>query len=859
MRMDKLTIKTQEALAEAQKIAEKYNHQEIQNIHLLTSLMNQDGGVVPTILKKLGAEPSFLMEEIEENLKKIPAVQGSDLEQYVSKELNKLLDKSWKEANKLKDEYLSTEHIFIAIADDKKNTCGVILNNHGISKDSILKALSEIRGSSRITNQNPEDKYEALKKFGRDLTEMARQGKLDPVIGRDEEIRRVMQVLSRRTKNNPVLIGEPGTGKTAIAEGVAIRIVTGDIPEGLKNKRVVTLDIGSLIAGSKYRGEFEDRLKAVLREINEAAGEVILFIDELHTIVGAGASEGAADAANMLKPALARGELRCIGATTLDEYRKYVEKDPALERRFQPVVINEPDIESTIAILRGLKEKYEVHHGVRIQDSALICAANLSNRYITDRFLPDKAIDLIDEACSCLRLEIDSMPHELDVLTRKKMQIEIELTALSKDSGKEVKKRKELLKEDLANLNEKITELTARWKTEKDSISTIRRLKEEIEQAKTDSELAERRGELDKVAELRHGIIPELERNINIANAQLLEIQQNGALLKEEVEEEDIATIVNRWTGIPIKKMLQSEMSKLLKMEDEIKKRVIGQTSAINAVSNAVRRSRAGLQDPNRPLGKFIFMGPTGVGKTEVARALSEFLFDDERNMVRIDMSEFQEKHSVARLIGSPPGYVGYDEGGYLTEAVRRKPYSVVLFDEIEKAHPDVFNTLLQVLDDGRMTDGQGRTVDFKNTIIIMTSNLGSRYIAEAEDINDTEVNAKVMEALRSHFSPEFINRIDEVVIFDKLSQEQIKDIFRIQLKKLEETLKQSNRNISISDSALGLLAKDGYDPQYGARPVNRIIQQRLQNEIAKKIINGEYPEDCTIKIDSDGDKLILN
>jgi ATP-dependent Clp protease ATP-binding subunit ClpB len=844
-------VKSQEALQAAQSLATERGHSEIRAEHLLAVLLSQEEGVVAPILKKLGAEPTLVAQDVEHALEKLPRVEGASAGEYMHSELRKAMDTAWKEAERLKDEYVSTEHLLLALAETGET--GEILKGRGVTRDGFYRAMSEVRGSQRVTDQNPEDKYQALKKFGRDLTDEARKGDLDPVIGRDEEIRRLMQVLSRRTKNNPVLIGEPGTGKTAIVEGLAQRIVEGDVPEGLKNKRVVALDVGGLIAGSKYRGEFEDRLKAVLKEVTEAAGEIVLFIDEMHTIVGAGAAEGAADAANMLKPALARGTLRCVGATTLDEYRKHVEKDAALERRFQPVYVAEPNLQSAIAILRGLKERYEVHHGVRIQDDAILAAANLSDRYITERFLPDKAIDLVDEACSRLRLEIDSMPHELDVLTRRKTQIEVELAALQKDTEQAATERREALERQLADLNEEIGSLSARWQSEKEAIQTIRKLKGEIEDVRTQAQQAERRGELDQVAELRHGKIPELERQLEIENARLQDLQKDGALLKEEVEAEDVATIVSRWTGIPVARMLESEVSKLLHMEERMRERVVGQDEAVRAVADAVRRSRAGLQDPNRPLGKFIFLGPTGVGKTEVARSLAHFLFDDEQAMVRIDMSEFQEKHTVARLIGAPPGYVGYEEGGYLTEAVRRRPYSVVLLDEIEKAHSEVFNTLLQVLDDGRLTDGQGRTVDFKNTIIIMTSNLGGRIISEAEDLDDPKLRGRVMDVMRDAFRPEFLNRVDEIILFNRLGTEEIRQIVRIQLRQLEQRLAEGGRELVLTDAALDEVAKEGYDPHYGARPVGRVIQHRLQNPLAKRILAGEFPEGCTIEVDAQG------
>ena len=856
MRMDKLTIKSQEALQAAQDLATKRSHQEVRPVHLAVSILLQKEGVAPSVLRKLGAEPALIAEEADALLEGLPQVEGAGGE-YLSRELRDVLAGAQAEAEGMKDEYVSVEHLLLVLSQAKETKD--LFERNGAGRDALLRALSEVRGTQRVTDQNPEEKYEALKRFGRDLTDEARRGKLDPVIGRDEEIRRVMQVLSRRTKNNPVLIGEPGTGKTAIVEGLAQRIVEGDVAEGLKDKSVIALDIGALVAGSKYRGEFEDRLKAVLKEIAEAAGRIILFIDELHTIVGAGAAEGAADAANMLKPALARGELRCVGATTLDEYRKHVEKDAALERRFQPVQVGEPSVQDAIAILRGLKERYEVHHGVRIQDGALLAAAHLSDRYITDRFLPDKAIDLVDEACSRLRIEIDSMPHELDVLTRRRTQIEIELTALAKDTERGAVERREALQKELADLRERIGALAGRWEAEKETIQSIRSAKEAIDQARTDAQLAERQGDYDRVAELRHGRVPELERQLEIENVRLRDLQQDGALLKEEVEPEDIAGVVSRWTGIPVARMLESEMTKLLHMEERIRQRVVGQDQAVEAVSDAVRRSRAGLQDPARPLGKFIFLGPTGVGKTEVARSLAHFLFDDEHAMVRIDMSEFQEKHSVARLIGAPPGYVGYEEGGYLTEAVRRRPYSVVLFDEIEKAHPEVFNTLLQLLDDGRLTDGQGRTVDFRNTIVIMTSNLGGRFIMEAEHLDDPHLQEQVTQALKDHFRPEFLNRIDEIIVFHRLGEAEIRQIVRIQLRDLEQRLAESRRRLEITDAAVDEIAREGYDPQFGARPVHRVLQQKLQNPIARQVLAGDFPEGCTIRVDANGSGLALS
>src|SRR5262245_47009497 len=777
MRLDKLTIKSQEALQHAQALAERRNHQAIDIEHLFFALLGQKEGVVLSLLQKLGVSPSVLVERIQGALDRQPQVTGAAAGQtYITPRLKKLIESAEAAAEGLKDEYVSAEHLLLAMVDDAGET-GKALRELGVSKDQILKALVEIRGAQRITDPNPEEKYQALEKYSRDLTELARKGKLDPVIGRDDEVRRVVQVLSRRTKNNPVLIGEPGVGKTAIVEGLAQRIVNGDVPESLKDKRLVALDMGALVAGAKYRGEFEERLKAVLKEVTEASGQIVLFIDELHTLVGAGAAEGAMDASNMLKPALARGELRCVGATTLDEYRKRIEKDAALERRFQPIMVGEPSVEDTIAILRGLKERYEVHHGVRITDSAIVAAATLSHRYISDRFLPDKAIDLIDEAASRLRIEIDSMPIEIDEIERRVLQLEIERQALKREQDKASKDRLAQLEREIHNLRETADGLKAHWKNEKESIQRIRELKEKIEATKVEEQQAQRKGDLNRAAELRYGTLTQLQKELEAANQKLTELQKDQKMLKEEVDAEDVAEVVAKWTGIPVSKMLEGELQKLLKMEDRLKARVIGQDSAIHAVSNAVRRARAGLQDQNRPIGSFIFLGPTGVGKTELCQTLAEFLFDDEQAMVRLDMSEFMEKHSVSRLIGAPPGYVGYEEGGYLTEAVRRRPYSVVLFDEIEKAHPDVFNALLQILEDGRMTDGQGRTVDFKNTVIIMTSNLGSQYIQDLAGTNRKEMERQVMAALRDAFKPEFLNRIDEIIIFNNLSREEIKSI----------------------------------------------------------------------------------
>ncbi len=858
MQLDKFTLKSQEAIQAAHALAQNNGNQEIQPEHLLKATLEQPEGVVVPVLQKMGVEPSVVLNETNQLIEKLPKVSGSGAGQtYASQAFKNLLDQSFKSATNMQDEYVSQEHLVLAILANHTLPASQMLARLGITSDAFLQALTTIRGNQRVTDPYPEDKYQALEKYARNLTDVARQGKLDPVIGRDEEVRRIIQVLSRRTKNNPVLIGEPGVGKTAIVEGLAQRIVNGDIPATLEGKQVISLDLGLLIAGAKYRGEFEDRLKAVLKEVEKKAGEIILFIDEIHTLVGAGASEGSMDASNMLKPALARGELHCVGATTLDEYRKYIEKDAALERRFQPVLVQEPSEEDTIAILRGIKEKYEVHHGVRIQDSATVAAVILSNRYITDRFLPDKAIDLIDEAASRLRIEIDSMPTEIDELDRKRIKMEIEQEALKKEKDKASKERLAKLKQELADLNDQLNAMKGQWQLEKDVIQRIRDIKAEIDEAHMEEQRAERQGDLSKVAEIRYSKIVALERELEEQNRKLEEIQKEHSMLKEEVAAEDVAAVVAKWTGVPVDKLLEGEKEKLVQAEGELAKRVIGQKEAITSVANAVRRARAGLQDPDRPLGSFIFLGPTGVGKTELARSLADFLFDSEHAMIRIDMSEYMEKHSVARLIGAPPGYVGYDEGGMLTEAVRRRPYSVILLDEIEKAHPDVFNVLLQVLDDGRMTDGKGRTVSFKNTILIMTSNLGSHIIMELGQTDPEEMRRQVDDLLHRQFRPEFLNRVDEIITFHGLTREDLMQIVDIQIGRMADRLKDHKFTVELTEEAKLFLVETGYDPSFGARPLKRAIQRYIEDPLALEILEGDFLEGDHILIDrGEGNKL---